>query len=66
MVSYLRDSPMDLETALAGIVGDIIIVKDEVGNVYLPSVLNGIGNLQPGKGYQIKMAAPATLTYPPN
>ena len=34
-------------------------MKDELGNVYWPTYnLNNIGNMQPGEGYQIKLAGP--------
>ena len=44
---------------------NLTILKDEEGNVYWPMFgLNSIGNMNPGKGYQIKMEANATLNYP--
>jgi hypothetical protein len=51
----------------------IIIMKDPAGNVFWPQFcLIGIPNMEPGKGYQIKMSSvspctgPYTLLYPPN
>ena len=39
-------------------VSDLLIVKDQYGNVYWPEYgLDNIGNLEPNKGYQIKMNA---------
>ena len=44
---------------------DLTIVKDEAGNVYWPMFgLNSIGNMCPGKGYQIKMENSTLLNYP--
>jgi hypothetical protein len=42
--------------ALSNIVNDLIILKDNFGSVYLPEFgFNGIGDLTPGHGYQIKV-----------
>jgi hypothetical protein len=67
IISYLRDSEMSIVTALSSIVSDIIIVKDQDGKTYIPSIpINTIGNLKPGQGYQIKMSTARSLTYPAN
>ena len=50
---------------MESIADNLIIVKDQDGSVYWPSYnLNSIGNMLPGKGYQIKMINPDTLIYP--
>lgn len=65
MVSYLRTTPMNISTALASLGSNIIIVKNNAGQTYIPDLnVNTIGNMQPGQGYQIKMRAPAQLAYP--
>jgi uncharacterized protein (TIGR02145 family) len=69
MISYLRNSEMDCETAFAGLTDDdnLVIVKDNEGNVYIPSFgINTIGNLVPGQGYQIYVLNEDMLTYPGN
>ncbi|MCP4089330.1 MAG: hypothetical protein GY746_06015, partial [Gammaproteobacteria bacterium] len=67
IISYLRNDPMDAATALASLGDTLIIAKNNVGSVYLPSIpLNIIGDQLPGQGYQVKLNAPATLTYPAN
>lgn len=67
IVSYLRDTPMNAVTALAGSASDILLVKDTNGRVYAPIYnFNQIGDLVPGQGYFIKMAQAASLTYPAN
>jgi thiol-disulfide isomerase/thioredoxin len=66
IISYLRT-----EGALADLVfgdlntqGNLVIVKDANGAAYLPSWgFNGIGNLEPGKGYQVKTNAACQLIY---
>ncbi|MCX6257396.1 MAG: hypothetical protein NTW49_05810 [Bacteroidia bacterium] len=66
-LGYLRQTPGNMITMLSSIASHIYIVKDENGWVYWPAYgLNAIGNMVPGKGYQIKMNSPATLFYPAN
>ena len=44
------------EDALINIVDEIIIFKNNSGNIYMPEFsFNGIGDLIPGHGYQIKV-----------
>ena len=67
LIAYLRNSPQDIQTALAGIVNNIVIVKNNAGEVYWPEFgINTIGNVQPGQGYQINVKQAGTLTYPAN
>ena len=65
MAAYPRQSSMAVGTALAGISSGLVLVKDGDGGVYWPSlVIDSIGNMQPGQGYQIYMSSPVTLNYP--
>jgi hypothetical protein len=42
-------------------------MKDGDGNAYWPEYgVNQIGNMTPGKGYQMKAGASFTYTYPAN
>jgi hypothetical protein len=67
MISYLRTTPQNATETLSDIVEEIIIVKDSQGAVYMPSLnYNGIGDLKPGQGYQIKMNSEQTLIYDAN
>ncbi len=67
LVSYLRNSQMPVETALAGISSSIILVKNNLGQLYYPVYgLNTIGNMIPGQGYWIYMNSNAVLVYPGN
>jgi hypothetical protein len=68
ILGYLRTSPANIATLMSGIVSQVVIVKNEAGYVYWPSMynINTIGNMVPGKGYQIKMSSSAVLTYPAN
>ena len=48
--------PLNLIEAFAPIVNQVLIVKDNNGNVYLPQYgFNGIGDLFYGLGYQLKL-----------
>ena len=66
LVAYLR-----LESALVDAVfesvnsnGNLIVVKDDQGLAYLPDWnFNGIGNLSPGKAYQVKTNNEDSLYY---
>lgn len=50
------DSSGPLTQVLSSILENIIIVKDNIGNVYLPDFgYNGIGDLHGGFGYQMKI-----------
>ena len=49
------------------IIEEIIIVKDSHGMAYIPSwEYNGIGDLEPGQGYQIKLSSEQILIYDAN
>ena len=69
LISYLRNSELDCETAFESITdnGNLVIVKDNDGNTYIPAFeINSIGNLVPGQGYQIYVLNPDELIYPEN
>jgi hypothetical protein len=67
LVSYLRNDLMAADSALATIASSLIIAKNAVGEVYMPSYgINAMGAMKPGQGYQIYVQNPSTLTYPAN
>jgi len=69
MISYLRDSSLDIELALESLVSNdnLIIAKDNFGNVYFPAFeINMIGDMLPGQGYQIYIQNDTELFYPDN
>lgn len=67
IIGYLRTSAASIETLMQPIEDDIFIVKDEDGAVYWPAFdVNGIANMTPGKGYQLKMTNEVSYTYPSN
>ena len=67
MIAYLRKTPAAIATIMNPIINSIILVKDGDGNIFWPQYfLNLIGNMHPGKGYQIKLNSPEVLYYPAN
>ena len=65
MLGYLHGECNNTTDMMIDIANDIVIVKDENGSVYWPMFsLNSIGNMCPGKGYQVKMNSSATFSYP--
>ena len=67
IIAYLRTTPMAINNALGTVLSDVLLVKDGYGNSYIPILgINGIGNMQPGQGYKIKLNNATSLTYPPN
>lgn len=66
MVGYLKEEPELVEVVFEDLVNqDIIqIVKDYQGDVYIPQwYFNGIGDMLPGKGYQVKTFQESILQY---
>lgn len=64
MFAYLRLNPANTALVMNDIVDYIVLVKDVMGNAYVPQCdFNGIGDLESGKGYLIKMSSDQTLNY---
>lgn len=60
--SYITIDNMDIETYLASIKSQMLIVKDPTGKVYIPSYeIDQIGNWINGTAYQIYMTSAQTL-----
>ena len=67
LFGYLRNTPAPIDVMLSSIVSDVIIVKNGIGQTYwIQWGINSIENMQPGQGYQIKMANQQQLYYPSN
>ena len=65
ILGYLHQESASIETMLNSVEDNLIILKDEDGNVYWPEFnLNSIGDLLPGEGYRIKILNPSNLIYP--
>lgn len=67
IIPYLRQQPQNIEAALFPIQDDIIIVKDNDGNIYSPSLeINTIGEMRPGQGYFLKSKNDTDFNYTEN
>ncbi len=65
--AYLRDNEMSPTAALSSISSSLVLAKDNVGGIFMPSFgINTIGNMQSGQGYYFYMNEAAELTYPAN
>lgn len=61
--SYVMPEDLSMEQIFSPVVDDIIIVKDGVGNSYIPTFnINDIGNWDMLQGYQVKMGNTRVLT----
>ena len=66
MVGYLREESESVEIIFSDLVTQdaIRLVKDFEGNIYLPEwSFNAIGNMEPGRGYQVKTFFECILQY---
>ena len=67
-ISYLRTDEVPADLVFAEIVNNnnLVIVKNYLGQAYLPDWnFNGLGNLIPGQGYQLKLNQADQLLYLP-
>ena len=66
-MGYIRRDAADVSVLLSDIDDEIQVVKDQAGNIFWPAFgINSIGNMEAGKGYQIKMYSEQSYTYPAN
>ena len=66
MIGYLRTEAAAADAVLAELndAGNLVIAKDYLGSAFLPEFnFNGIGNLEPGRGYQLKTNEAGTLNF---
>ncbi|MFQ6112965.1 MAG: hypothetical protein ACE5NG_02620, partial [bacterium] len=63
-IAYFPNSPMNVQTALASVVANLAIAKDDTGNFFIPGIINTLGNMMPGKGYKLYMNQAGSLVYP--
>jgi hypothetical protein len=65
MIGYPYQDAQPIEDVLASIKSSIVIVKDDDGKFWIPQYfVNTIGNMLPGKGYDIFVSETTTYTYP--
>jgi len=64
IIPYLRNVNADATLVFGDIASELVIVKDYLGNALLPNWnFNGIGDLKPGQGYQVKSNSDIELNY---
>lgn len=67
LAPYLRTSALDVQSAFASIASDLVIVKNNDGQVYWPAYgINAITSLNPGEAYFVYTNQNCTLRYPAN
>ena len=69
MIGYLRVEPADMVAVFQEITDEdnLIIAKDNMGSAYLPEWgFNGIGDMEPCQGYQVKVYEPDVLHFNAN
>ena len=67
LAAYLRSSPLQADLALQSVLANLVLVKNNDGQVFWPSFgIDNIGAMMPGEGYQLYLSQAATLTYPSN
>ena len=69
IIGYLRLEPANIADVFGEITDNdnLIVAKDYTGNAYLPEWnYNGIGDIIPGEGYQIKVVVSDSLHFLPN
>lgn len=64
MVGVLSETPQNIESVLLNCIEDVVIAKDAFGVAYLPEWnFNGIGDMIPGQGYQVKMLSASQIDF---
>ena len=64
IIPYLREDNASVEAVFEDIKESIVIVKDDIGNVYWPDwEINSIGNMKAGEGYQIMLEDELNFNY---
>ena len=66
LLGYLRTNPADAASIFSDIVAanNLVLAKDYLGSAYLPEwQFNGLGDMLPGDGYQVKINDTDTLHY---
>ena len=62
---YMMADNMDLAYCLSSIVENVVIAKDNEGSAYLPDFnFNGVGDVEIGQGYQVKLLNESSILMP--
>lgn len=69
LIPYYPDGPMAPADAFASIASDVVMVKNQAGQVYVPDPsdpVDDIGQLEPGQAYKVFVSSPVSFSYPSN
>jgi hypothetical protein len=65
-ISYPYQNSFPVVDVFATISSNVVIVQDDEGRFWIPSyTVNTIGDMLPGKGYDLFVDQPTSFTYPP-
>ena len=65
MISYPYQSAHAVTEVFSSISSSVVVVQDDNGDFWIPAYsVNEIGDMQPGKGYQIYVNSSQSFTYP--
>jgi hypothetical protein len=67
LIPYYPDTGMTPEDAFASISSELVMVKNQAGETYVPDPqdpIDDIGQLQPGEAYKVYVSSPVSFSYP--
>ncbi len=65
MIGYPYQIAHPVVDVFAAIAGNVVVMQDDMGQFWIPGYgINTLGNMLPGKGYQIFVNTPVSFTYP--
>jgi hypothetical protein len=69
LIPYYPETAMTPEDAFASIPSELVMVKNQAGETYVPDPqdpIDDIGQLQPGQAYKVYVSSPVSFSYPSN
>jgi hypothetical protein len=69
LIPYYPETGMTPEDAFASISSELVMVKNQAGETYVPDPqdpIDDIGQLQPGQAYKVYVSSPVSFSYPSN
>jgi hypothetical protein len=67
LIPYYPDTAMTPADAFASISAELVLVKNQAGETYVPDPqdpIDDIGQLQPGQAYKVYVSSPVSFSYP--
>ncbi len=62
-LAYPFDHPIPVTTALSEIAGRLTIIQNDMGRLWIPGLINTLGNMAPGEGYFTFVSQTLTFQY---